>query len=281
MSTICCQVPSVRRPSTRGIDSDGPISDGPLVGVGVRVVVEAVVLVVALGRNEPVEQRLRSATPPGSYSIVVTAAVEPTANTVTTPRSHAGRPHHPGHPVGDVDHVAVTAGLEPEQSAVDGHPGVTPGRVNRHPGVVTRTRAKRRRPSCSTLPSTWATGRSSGRRTPGRRPAAPPPGPGFAAPRTSRRRTPAPAAPAGAPRRPPAPNSTSGMSSGSSCRTWTRSNCSSAACAAAGVVEALDQRPGQRALGVARAERRDRAPRPGAASTSHRSDESGMLSVLP
>ena len=58
ISTTCCQVPSASRPSTTGIVSEGPISGGAEVGVGVGVVVEAVVLVVAGARDQAVEQRL-------------------------------------------------------------------------------------------------------------------------------------------------------------------------------------------------------------------------------
>ena len=50
---------------------------GPLVGVRVAVVVQAVVLIVAAGR--------RSCTPPGSYSIVVIAAVDPRTNADASP----------------------------------------------------------------------------------------------------------------------------------------------------------------------------------------------------
>ena len=54
-------------------------------GVGIGVVIEAVVLVVALGRDEAIEQARRSATPPGSNSIVVIAAVDPRTKAVTSP----------------------------------------------------------------------------------------------------------------------------------------------------------------------------------------------------
>ncbi len=63
----------------------GPDQRSPLMGVGIAVMVEAVVLVVTARRNQPVQQRLQVATPPGSYFIVVTAAVEPTTNTDARP----------------------------------------------------------------------------------------------------------------------------------------------------------------------------------------------------
>ncbi len=54
-------------------------------GVGVGVVVQPIVLVVALGRDQPVEERPQVVNSPGSYSMVVTATVEPRTKALACP----------------------------------------------------------------------------------------------------------------------------------------------------------------------------------------------------
>ena len=113
-----------------------------------------------------------------------------------------------------------------------------------------------------------------------RRRAAPRPGRAAAAPRSARRRRRRRAAPAGGPRR-RRRTRRSATSSGARCSTRTRSKCASAPLRRLGAVEARDDRPRERALGVARRRR----PRAAALERRSRSNHvaiasSGTRSVL-
>src|SRR5947209_13530376 len=122
--------------------------------MGVAVVVANVVLVVAAGWNQAVQQGLE---------------VVDTAGLVLHRRYGHGRargkrrddaaldtrrPDNAEHARGDVDDVAVARRLHPQDSAVDGH--------RKPPSPqTTRRRTKRRRPTWSNLPSTESASRSS------------------------------------------------------------------------------------------------------------------------
>ena len=118
-STICCQVPSVEAAAAHGERLRRPDDRGADVGVRVRVGVEAVVLVVALARDQAVERL---------------AQVVHAARLVLHRRDGGGRARHehrhqaavdPGllhdalHAGGDVDRVPVPLGREAELAAVD------------------------------------------------------------------------------------------------------------------------------------------------------------------
>ena len=124
--------------------------------MGVGVVVEPVVL-VARPDGGPGARAVPGgrSTPPGSYSIVVIATVEPVANTVTTPRSTLGGCDHAADPSGEVDDVPVARGVSsrswPPWTAT----------VSRRASRPAFTRANRRFPSWITLPSSASASRSS------------------------------------------------------------------------------------------------------------------------
>src|SRR6266540_1383292 len=85
ISTSCCQVPRASRPPITGTCSEAPISEArwwacELVSWLSRLCSYS----PSTGTRRSSSAR-RSATPPGSNSIVVTAAVEPRTNAVTSP----------------------------------------------------------------------------------------------------------------------------------------------------------------------------------------------------
>ena len=76
--------------------SDGPTSDARRCACALSSSLQDVVLVVAAPRARGTSRSSsarRSATPPGSYSIVVTAAVEPVTNTRHDPVRDAALAH--------------------------------------------------------------------------------------------------------------------------------------------------------------------------------------------
>ena len=140
--TICCQVPSCEpavddRDRLRRADHGGA-----QMGVGVRVVVEAVVLVVAGARDQAVEQLLQ----------VVDAARlvlhrrdrdgRAVANTVDHAAIDAGRGDDARDSRRDVDDVPVARRLHPEQTAVNGHGRPRRGRRNAERRFTPRARAR-------------------------------------------------------------------------------------------------------------------------------------------
>ena len=119
--TSCCQVPVTSRPSRRGMVSDGPDDRRPDVGVRVRVVVQLVVAVRVVGRDQAVEH---------GPQVVHAARLELHRG---DRRGGAGNEEGDGAVAsagrGDealdaprqVDDVAVALGGEAELAGVDGH----------------------------------------------------------------------------------------------------------------------------------------------------------------
>ena len=244
ISTTCCQVPSASRPSTTGIVSDGPITAARRCAWELRVVVEPVVLVVAVGRDQAVEQRLE----------IVDAA-----GLVLHRRDRDGRPggehahhaavdprgaHDADDPGGDVDDVPVAGRLEAQQAAVDGH--------RDRP----RVRARARSAACR------AAGPCRRRRDPGRRgpvghrlPVEPDPALGERAARLGGRDPERAREQRRQVHRPfRASHSTTGHVLGTSWRSNVDSRTPARPPRPVRPVEPRDERPGQRPLGVPRAD---------------------------
>ena len=110
------QSPADHRDLLRGADQRRA-----LVRVGVGVVIQPVVLVVALGWDERSSSARRSATPPGSNSIVVIAAVDPRTKAVTSPSATGPYGHDPLDVCGDVNDVGVPLRRVAQLPAVHGH----------------------------------------------------------------------------------------------------------------------------------------------------------------
>ena len=145
--TTCCQVPSASRPPANGNALRRAHDRRAQVGVGVGVVVEAVVLVVARARDQALEGGLEVAHAAG----LVLHGRDRGGRAGHEHGHHAavglGLLHHAAHPLGEVDDVAVALGRQPQEAAVDGHARL-------------RSRTNRRRPACSTAPSSRSAGRS-------------------------------------------------------------------------------------------------------------------------
>ena len=121
ISTSCCQVPSARRPPTTRDLLGGPDQRGALVGVGVGVVIEAVVLVVALGRDEPVEQVPQVGDAAGLELHRRDCGGGPTDEGGDQSIVHGSRGHDPLDVGGDVDDVRVPLSRLARLPAVNGH----------------------------------------------------------------------------------------------------------------------------------------------------------------
>src|SRR4051794_11757784 len=91
-STTCCQVPRPSSPRRTGTDSDGPITAARRCACAFVSSLRTLCSYAPWAGISRSSSACRSATPPGSYSIVVTATVEPTANTTATPVSTPERP---------------------------------------------------------------------------------------------------------------------------------------------------------------------------------------------
>ena len=261
------RAPAGRRP--RG-SSPTARSRGAQVRVGVGVVVAPVVLVVASAGISRSSSARRSATPPGSYSIVVTATVEPTANT-SPGRARTSRGASTLDPCGDIDDLPVPRGPQPHSAAVDRHRVIPSHPHAGEPALAELQDAGRRarRPADRASPS--PTGSPSTRTAPL----------GEAPPRLrgrdpeglrDQRRQVDRVAVGG--------QTTSAMSSGSSWRTCTWSKRASASAAAP-----ASWKRSTSARASARLASRGPSAGSGAESSSSEyqsaSDASGMLSVLP
>ena len=84
--------------------------------------IEPVVLIVAFGQGEGARVPRRGrGTPPGSYSIVVIAAVDPRTKAVACPVVDGSLGNNSLHVGGDVDDVRIALSRQPELRGVNGH----------------------------------------------------------------------------------------------------------------------------------------------------------------
>ena len=121
INTSCCQVPRASRPSHQRDLVGGPDQRGALVSVGIRVVIEAVVLVVALDRDEAVDQVPQVGDAAGLELHRRDCGGGPTHEGGDQSIRHGSCGHDPLDVGGDVNDVGVPLRRVAQLPAVDGH----------------------------------------------------------------------------------------------------------------------------------------------------------------